>query len=79
MNDRTVSLTSALYAFAVDAWGAGCGEAAFARLLFALVVDVFEVEGVDVAWDVAVEMGRLDVFLRLREREMGEGRRTRVV
>jgi hypothetical protein len=43
-----------LDSFAVDAWGAVGGVLAGEGALATLVVDVFEVEGVDVAGDVAV-------------------------
>jgi hypothetical protein len=54
LNDRTVTMTSALDPLAIDARSTGCCEPAFTGLLFALVIDVFEVEGVDVAWKVAI-------------------------
>jgi hypothetical protein len=47
-------MTSALDPLAIDARSTGCCEPAFTGLLFALVIDVFEVEGVDVAWKVAI-------------------------
>lgn len=52
LRDGSVSVTAALNALAVDTGGSRGSEAAFTRSLFALVVDVLEVEGVDVARDV---------------------------
>jgi len=57
LNHSTVTMTTTLHPFAVDARGARCSEAALAGRLFAFVIDVFEVEGVDVAWDVAIDQG----------------------
>lgn len=53
--DGAVGLVSAagLDASAEDSGGAAGGESAFACLFAALVVDVFEIEGVEVAGDVA--------------------------
>lgn len=48
-----VAAAAALDAVAVDAGRTRCGEAALACLLPAVIVDVFEIEGVDVARDVA--------------------------
>jgi len=48
-----VGAAAGLDAFAVDAWGAVGGVLAGEGALATLVVDVFEVEGVDVAGDVA--------------------------
>lgn len=46
-------MAARLDAIAVDAWSARCSEASFAGLFAAVIVDVFEVEGVDVAWDIS--------------------------
>lgn len=43
-------------AIAVDAWGATGREASLASLFAAIEVDVFEVEGVDVTWDISIEL-----------------------
>jgi len=43
-----------LHSLAVHAWGASSSEAALASLVAAVEVDILEVEGVDVAGDVAV-------------------------
>jgi len=53
--NRSVSIASTLYPLAVDAWGTSSSEATLTSLLTAIEVDVFEVEGVDVAGDVSVD------------------------
>ena len=54
LSDRAVSSASTLYTLAVDTWSSGSSEATFTSLFAAIEVDVFEVEGVDVTWDVSV-------------------------
>ena len=41
---------------AVDAWSATSREAPLASLFAAIEVDVFEIEGVDMTWDVSAEL-----------------------
>jgi hypothetical protein len=53
--NRSVSIASTLYPLAVDARGTSSSEATLTSLLAAIEVDVFEVEGVDVAGDVSAD------------------------
>jgi len=53
LNDRSISLTTRLYSLTVNTWCTSGSESALTCLLLAIVVDVFEVESVDVAWDVS--------------------------
>ena len=53
---RTASLDSV----GIDAWGIFGGELAESALLTAVKVDVFDVEGVNVTWDIS-EDGETDV------------------
>tara|TARA_R110002060_G_scaffold6181_1_gene9479 strand:- start:309 stop:554 length:246 start_codon:yes stop_codon:yes gene_type:complete len=45
-----------LNSIAVDAWSATGREASLTSLFAAIEVDVFEVEGVDMTWDVSAEL-----------------------
>jgi len=59
-------MATALHALTIDAWSPGGGEVAFACLVAAFVVDVFYVEGVDMARDVTVEhYGQLSSMARV--------------
>jgi hypothetical protein len=51
--DGSVSIASALHTLAVDTRSTSSSEAAFSGLLAAIKVDIFEVEGVDVAGNVS--------------------------
>jgi hypothetical protein len=53
--DRSVTIASTLHALAVDTRGTRSREATLASLGAAIEVDIFEVEGVDVARDVSVD------------------------
>jgi hypothetical protein len=53
LGDRTVSISTGLHSVAVDARGSSGGKATLSRLLSSIVVHVFEIEGVDVARNVA--------------------------
>lgn len=55
LGDGAISIASALHALAVDAWGTSGSEAALTSLITTIKVDVFEVEGVDVAWDISAD------------------------
>ncbi len=57
-------MPATLHAIAVDTWGPTGSEAAFTGLFAAVVVDVFEVEGVDVAGDVSA----MECWLRISGR-----------
>ena len=54
LDDRSVSIASALHPLAVDTWGTSSSETTLASLIAATEVDVLEVEGVDVAGNVSV-------------------------
>ena len=56
LGDRSVSIASGLHSLAVHAWGASSSEAALASLVAAVEVDILEVEGVDVAGDISVDL-----------------------
>jgi len=56
LNNSPISLTTGLYSLTVNTWRTSCSKAALACLFLAIVVDVFEVESVDVAWDVSVNL-----------------------
>jgi len=53
LDDRSIAAATGLYSVAIDTWGVSSGETALAGLLTTIVIDVFEVEGVNVAWDIA--------------------------
>lgn len=55
LDDGAVAMAAGLDAFAVYAGGTRRREAALPGLLFAVVIDIFEVEGVEVAGDVAID------------------------
>lgn len=74
-------MSTTLHTIAVDAWGAIGSEAALARLFATIIIDVFEVEGVDVTGDVSAAIfisidHRFTVAREERgeEEEEGEGR-----
>lgn len=52
LDDGAVAVAAGLDVFGVDTRGATAGDPSFARQLAAVVVDVLEVEGVDVAREV---------------------------
>lgn len=53
LNYGTVSLTARLYPITVDTGGSARSIPTLSSLFSAVVVDIFEVEGVDMAWDVS--------------------------
>jgi hypothetical protein len=55
LDDGSVSMASALHALAVDTRGTSSSEAALTSLFATIKVDVFEVESVDVAWDISAD------------------------
>ena len=55
LSNGSVTIASALYALTVDTWGSGGSEAALASGVTTVEVDIFEVEGVDMAGNVAAK------------------------
>jgi hypothetical protein len=56
LDNRAISWTTVLYSVAEYSWGIRHWVVAIVYLCAALIVDVLEVEGVDVAGDIAVGM-----------------------
>lgn len=53
--DSNTMLSTIVYSVAEDTWSRSGVKDACSCFLLALVVDVFDVEGVDVAWEVSEE------------------------
>jgi hypothetical protein len=62
LDNGTIPMAARLNSLAEDTWCPSSGETAFACLLAAVVVYPFEVEGVDMAGDVAVHNVLVVIF-----------------
>lgn len=54
LGNCTVSFSAGIDIIAIDAWSSSGVKVAPSRLFLALIVDVFKVEGVDMAGDVTI-------------------------
>jgi len=52
LDNRSISLTTRLYSVAINARGSCSREPSLTSLLSAIVVDIFDVERVDMAWEI---------------------------
>ena len=56
LDDGSIPLASILYAVAVNAWRWSGRETTLACLFFTLVIDIFEIEGMNMAGDIPVSL-----------------------
>jgi hypothetical protein len=56
LDDRSIPLATTLHSLAINAGRPRCSISPLACLLAAIVVDVFEVKGVDVAWEISISV-----------------------